>query len=125
VTHIEPNVIQGLLDEVEKLENSITACTPLARDKFQHVRINEVRAAIVNGTAQFDAAQWSQLSEQKQQELQEELITMRGMLLEITRNGDDKNQPSLRAADSASSKPIIWLAIFGLIFAATLLSLIR
>jgi hypothetical protein len=125
VAHIEPAVIQGLLAEVEKLENTMTTGLPPVGDEFRRAKIDEARTAIINGAAHFDAARWSQLSKQKQQELQEELMTMRDMLMDMTRNVDDKNRRSFSEGDTASSKTILWLAIFGLIFVATLLSLIR
>ena len=65
------------------------------------------------------------MSEQKKQELQEEVTTMRDTLMDMTRNVDDKNPRSISEDDSPSTKSITWLAIFGFIFAATLLSLIR
>lgn len=122
MARIKPDVIQRLLVEVEKLE---TTCTLSARDRHRRAKIDETRASVVNEAAQFDTARWSQLSEQKQQELQEELMTIRDTLMEVSRNGNDKTPPRFSAGDSASPKSIIWLAIFGLIFAATLLSLIR
>jgi hypothetical protein len=122
VARIEPDVLQKLLVEVEKLE---TTCALSARDRLQRAKIDEAKASVINGAARFDGARWAQLGEQEQQELQEKLMTMRDTLMEVSRNGNDKIPPSFSAGDSASPKSIIWLTIFGLIFAATLLSLIR
>jgi hypothetical protein len=122
VARIDPDVIQRLLVEVEKLE---TTCALSARDRLQRAKIDEARASVINGPARFDAARWAQLSERKQRELQEELMTMRDTLTEVSRNRNDRIPPSFSAKDSASPKSILWLTIFGLIFAATLLSLIR
>jgi hypothetical protein len=38
---------------------------------------------------------------------------------------DDARPPTLEQNDRVSKQSIIWLAIFGFIFAATLLSLVR
>jgi homogentisate 1,2-dioxygenase len=100
-------------------------CEPSASGTFQRTKIDEVRAAVIGGAAQLDASRWSQLSEQKQQDLQEGLVMVKNTLMEITRNADHKKGRSLLENESASTKSIIWLAIFGFIFAATLLSLIR
>ena len=125
MAHIEPNVIQGLLDGVDKLERMITTCGPSASGKFQRTKIDEVRAAVIGGASRFDASRRSQLSEQKQNALQEELVTVRNTLMEITQNVDHKHRRNPLESESASTKSIIWLAIFGFIFAAILLSLIR
>jgi hypothetical protein len=125
VAHIKPNVIQELLDEVEKLERTIMVFTPSAQGKFQHTKIDEVRAAVIGGTSRFDASRRLQLSEQKQKDLQKELVMVRNTLMDITRNVDHKKGRNIMESESASTKSIIWLAIFGFIFAATLLSLIR
>lgn len=47
MAHIEPNVIQGLLDEVDKLERMIATCGPSASGKLQRTKIDEVRAAVI------------------------------------------------------------------------------
>jgi len=40
-------VIQGLLDEVDKLERMIATCGPSASGKLQRTKIDEVRAAVI------------------------------------------------------------------------------
>ena len=49
---------------------------------------------------------------------------VRDTLLDVARR-EGRDEPSGISDGSASTKSIIWLAIFGFIFAATLLSLIR
>lgn len=125
VANINPNIIQSLLDEVDKLETRINAFTESRRSELRQTRINEVRAAITGGATKVDTTRWSQLSEQKQNELQEELVMVQDALLKVAQTESRKEPSALLDNESASIKSIIWLAIFGFIVAATLLSLVR
>lgn len=125
MANINPNIIQSLLDEVDKLETRINAFTESRRSELRQTRINEVRAAITGGATKVDTTRWSQLSEQKQNELQEELVMVQDALLKVAQTESRKEPSALLDNESASIKSIIWLAIFGFIVAATLLSLVR
>lgn len=125
VANIKPSVIQKLLDEVERLEGMAGGLIHRRSDKFPEIRLNEVRAAVFGGAAKFDPARWMQLNEQKQHELKEQLTMMRDTLLTVARQDEQKTPGYFTDNEAASTRAIIWLAIFGFIFAATLLSLIR
>jgi len=124
VANVDPSVIQTLLDDIERLKKTIMGFTGSGSNRLGASKLDQVHAVVVGSAAKFDSAQWSRLSEQKQNELQEQLIMVRNTLLDMAqRNGH--GELSEIADDSASTKSIIWLAIFAFIFAATLLSLIR
>jgi hypothetical protein len=129
VANVDPSVIQTLLDDIERLRKTIIDFMGSRSSRLEDSKLDKVRAAVLGGAAQFDSVQWCRLSEQRQKELQEQLIMVRDTLLRDTlldvvrREGRD--EPSGIPDGLASTKAIIWLAIFGFVFAATLLSLIR
>jgi hypothetical protein len=117
--------MQELLDEVENLERKIKGMVNMGNGKLRTSKIREVRAAVVGEAVDFDASQWSKLSADKQKKLLKRLTALRNELLDIS-GAEDWRQPSyLPPGEDGSKQSIIWLAIFGFIFAATLLSLIR
>lgn len=121
---VDPRFIEKLLDEVEKLAKTIQSVGNIETGNLVETAIRDVRAAVFNGADQFDPARWTEMSERKKIEAQDKLIMARDKLRAIARTVDhhEKNQV---AGNAASPAAIIWLAIFSLIFAATLLSLIR
>jgi hypothetical protein len=123
VANVDPSVIQTLLDDIERLRKTIIGFTGSRSSRLEDSKLDKVRAAVLGGAAQFDSVQWCRLSEQRQKDLQEQLIMVRDRLDVARREGRD--EPSGIPDGSASTKSIIWLAIFGFVFAATLLSLIR
>jgi len=123
VANVDPSVIRTLLDDIERLK-TIIDFTGSRSSRLEDSKLDKVRAAVLGGAAQFDSAQWYRLSEQRQKDLQEQLIMVRDTLLDVARR-EGRDEPSGISDGSASTKSIIWLAIFGFIFAATLLSLIR
>ncbi len=92
--------------------------------RINEKRINEIRAAIMGGPI-FDASRWSQLTDEKQKDLLDRLTMIRDA--QITKNNAEIVRQSnyLLQGESKTKQSIIWLAIFGSIFAATLFSLIR
>jgi hypothetical protein len=120
VANVDPSVIQTLLDDIERLRKTIIGFTGSRSIRLE----DKVCAAMLGGAAQFDSVQWCRLSEQRQKDLREQLIMVRDTLLDAVRR-EGRDEPSGIADGSASTKSIIWLAIFGFVFAATLLSLIR
>lgn len=122
--NVDPSAIQTLLDDIERLKTMITAFTGSQPSGLEEGQFDQARAAVLAGSEKFDSAQWSRLSVQRQRELQEQLIMTREALLDLARRvGRDETD---NVSDgSVSAKSIVWLAIFSLIFAATLLSLIR
>lgn len=123
VANVDPSVIRTLLDDIERLK-TIIDFTGSRSSRLDDSKLDKVRAAVLGGAAQFDSAQWYRLSEQRQKDLQEQLIMVRDTLLDVARR-EGRDEPSGISDGSASTKSIIWLAIFGFVFAATLLSLIR
>ena len=124
VANVDPSVIRTLLDDIERLRKTIIGFTGSRSSRLEHSKLDKVRAAVLGDAAQFDSVQWCLLSEQRQKDLQEQLIMVRDTLLDMARR-EGRDEPSGIPDGSASTKSIIWLAIFGFVFAATLLSLIR
>jgi len=128
VANVDPSVIRTLLDDIERLRKTIIGFTGSRSSRLED-KLDKVRAAVLGGAAQFDSVQWCRLSEQRQKELQEQLIMVRDTLLRDTlldvARRESRDEPSGIPDGLASTKSIIWLAIFGFVFAATLLSLIR
>lgn len=124
VANVDPSVIQTLLDDIERLRKTIIDFMGSRSSRLEDSKLDKVRAAVLGGAAQFDSVQWCRLSEQRQKELQEQLIMVRDTLLDVARR-EGRDEPSGIPDGLASTKSIIWLAIFGFVFAATLLSLIR
>ena len=124
MANVEPIVIQQLLAEVESLERALKGVGEMKTNKLKRSKISEVRSAVIGGTA-FDANRWSELGADKQSQLLKRLTLIRDELLHV--NGTDAARPSdyFVQEDGVSKRAIIWLAVFGSIFAATLLSLIR
>jgi len=124
LSSVEPIVIQRLLDEVERLERELRQSGDMKTLKINEKGIHEARAAIVDGNA-FDPVRWSQLSVDKQKVLLDRLMRVRDGLLAKNSAEDAKHLNYLLQGEGGLKQPLIWLAIFGFIFAATLLSLIR
>lgn len=124
VANVDPSVIQTLLDDIERLRKTIIDFMGSRSSRLEDSKLDKVRAAVLGGAAQFDSVQWCRLSEQRQKDLQEQLIMVRDTLLDMARR-EGRDEPSGIPDGLASTKSIIWLAIFGFVFAATLLSLIR
>lgn len=124
MANVDPSVIRTLLDDIERLRKTIIGFTVSRSSRLEDSKLDKVRAAVLGGAAQFDSVQWCRLSEQRQKDLQEQLIMVRDTLLDVARR-EGRDAPSGIPDGSASTKSIIWLAIFGFVFAATLLSLIR
>jgi hypothetical protein len=124
VANVDPSVIRTLLDDIERLRKTIIGFTGSRSSRLKDSKLDKVRAAVLDGAAQFDSIQWCRLSEQRQKDLQEQLIMVRDTLLEMARR-EGPDEPSGIPDGLASTKSIIWLAIFGFVFVATLLSLIR
>ena len=129
VANVDPRVIQTLLDDIERLRKTIIDFMGSRSSRLEDSKLDKVRAAVLGGAAQFDSVQWCRLSEQRRKELQEQLIMVRDTLLRDTlldvARREGRDELSGIPDGLASTKSIIWLAIFGFVFAATLLSLIR
>ena len=125
MTNVEPRVMQELLDEVEKLERETKGVVNMANGELNISRIREIRAAAVGEAVDFDVSRWSELSAGTQKELLKRLTAVRNELLDMSGTHDGIRPGYLPRGEGGSKQSIIWLTIFGFIFAATLLSLIR
>ncbi len=121
--NVDPGAIQTLLDDIERLRAMITL-TGSRPHRLDGGQFDLARAAVLAGSEKFDSERWSRLSGQRQRELQEQLITTREALLDLARRARSDGAAGV-AETTLSARSMIWLAICGFIFAATLLSLIR
>ena len=119
----EPILIQRLLDEVESLEAELKGSVSMEAAKVHEKRIREIRTAVMDGSV-FDPGNLSNLSVDKQKELLDRLTRLHNERFAQKSVRNEFLNYSLEG-DGESKQSIIWLAIFGFIFAATLLSLIR
>jgi hypothetical protein len=124
VAKVDPDVILQLLKEVEHLEK-MNGVGDMTKGKLLELTISDLRTAVSGGTAEFDAARWSCLSPERQDELSKRLTGARDALLNGADTRASRPVNDTLPGDGVSNRSIIWLAIFGFIFAATLLSLIR
>lgn len=122
VADVDPRVMQALLEQVEKLERRLEGSGKMITAKLNG--IGDVRTAIGGGAMDFDARRWTELSTATQKDLLKRLTSIRDELLEASviqrRESND-----FMHYESGSRQPVIWLIVFGFIFAATLLSLVR
>lgn len=124
VENIDPGSIQTLLDDIDRLKAMITAFTGSGPSGLDDGQFDQARTAVLAGSEKFDSDRWSRLSGLRQRELQEQLILAREALLDLARRARSDGTSGV-AETTLSARSVIWLAIFGFIFAATLLSLIR
>jgi hypothetical protein len=124
VENIDPGAIQTLLDDIEGTKTMVTALTGSRPQGLDGGQFDQARAAVLAGSEKFDSDRWSRLSGQCQRELQEQLILAREALLDLARRARSDGTAGV-AETTLSVRSVIWLAICGFIFAATLLALIR
>ena len=124
VANVEPKVILQLLGEIENLEK-MDGVSEMTKGELLGLRIDKVRAAVSGGTVGFDATRWSRLSDERQTEIHAQLAAVRDELGNGVHVQTPRPVTDIIPADGGWDKSMIWLTIFGVIFAATLLSLIR
>ena len=120
---VDLGIILSLLEEIERLESELTKGIETMESGNQK-RIDSARAAVMMGPV-FDERRWCQRSVQEQKDIIERLAVVRDGLLaqqgiEHARRSSDKLD-----GERISQYLIIWLAVCGFVFAATLLSLVR
>ena len=93
MANVDPSVIQTLLDDIERLRKTIIGFTGSRSSRLEDSKLDKVRAAVLGGAAQFDSVQWCRLSEQRQKDLQEQLIMVRDTLLDVARR-EGRDEPS-------------------------------
>jgi len=121
---VEPAEIQRLLDEVESLETVIKAIGNTQRAKLNDIRFNDVRTAIIGPAAKFDPTPWSQLQDDKQNELKDRLAAVRDSLSGVAYTNGPKEQNHIMYDDYGSNKAILLLALFGFLVAGILVALL-
>lgn len=124
MANIDPKAIQNILDDIERLKAMITEFNGPQANELDHSQLDQLRAAALNGSEKFNSAQWYRFSEQRQRELEEQLLMARGALQDLARRAGRTEIWDLPDG-SLSVRSMIWLAICAFIFAATLFSLIR
>jgi len=124
VQNIDPGSIQTLLDDLERLKAMTGAFTGDRSSGLDGGEFDQARAAVLAESENFDSERWSRLSGRRQRELQQQLIMARGALLDLAHRARFDGTTGVTET-TPSARSVIWLAIFGFIFAATLLSLIR
>jgi hypothetical protein len=125
VTNAEPKFIVSLFEEVESLEAELTRGTnDMEMARHHKERIDEARAALMRGLV-FDTVSWSQLSAGQQKHLLDRLTVVRDELLAKKHVGQATQSSYPLESEDSPKHLILWVTIFGFIFVATLLSLIR
>lgn len=124
MANIEPHVIRQLLLAVEKLERELKGVNRMKRDKSDRRAIKEIGSEL-DGAAALDEFRWRQLDAEKQKRLLRQLTVIHRDLLEVRGARAGQQSSYLMHDNGVSRASIIWLTVFGFIFAATLLSLIR
>lgn len=116
MANVEPKVILQLLGEVDNSEN-IDGVSDMTKGKLVELRINAMRAAMNSRTARFDAV--------RQKEKFSRLTAVGDELIDGVSLRTPRPVADTEHGDSVSNKSIIWLTVFGFIFTAILLALIR
>jgi hypothetical protein len=121
VADVDPRVMQELLEQVKKLERRLEGSGKMTKAKLNG--IVDVRTAVGGRAVDFDASRWKQLSAATQKDLVKRLKSIRDELLEAS--VIHRRESNDFMYESGSRELVIWLIVFGVIFAATLLSLVR
>jgi hypothetical protein len=121
VADVDPRVMQELLEQVEKLERKLEGSGKMTKAKLNG--IGDVRTAVGGRAVDFDDSRWKELGAATQKDLAKRLKSIRDELLEAS--VIHRRESNDFMYESGSRELIIWLIVFGVIFAATLLSLIR
>lgn len=124
MANVEPKVILQSLGKVDNSEN-IDGISDMTKGKWLELRINPMRVAVKSRTAGFDAGRHSRLSAGRQKEKFSRLTAVRDELIYGVPLQTPRPVADTEPGDSVSNKSIIWLTVFGFIFAAILLALIR
>jgi hypothetical protein len=125
VENIGTAVIQQLLDEINELERNLGKNADMPTDKWNKTRIETIRTTLIRDAGKVEANRWLQLRHEKQQEYIDSLEAIRIKLLDASRTSNARQSKDLLEDAGEFNQSMIWLVIFGVIFVATLLSLIR
>jgi hypothetical protein len=120
---LEVEIVLNLLAEVEQLQGKLEGGGDMNR--VHEKRLGEARSAVMARSIMCDKNRWSQLSVDEQNDLFERLVTVRDGLLAKYRAEHARHSNDRLETEGGSKYAIIWFAIFGFVFAATLLLLIR
>lgn len=101
-----------MIDQVESLKTAIKAIGNTQRAKLDDIRLDDVKSAILGAAATFDPIPWSQLAEDKQNELKERLMAVRDALLAVTHTNGPK-EPNLTTSCMTTTARITAVRISG------------
>lgn len=118
---VEAKLVQELLNQIKTLITGIETAGEVARIKLGDINIEEVCNAIPQSEGKLDAAAWSQLPEDKQNELYGRLVLVRDSLTDIAELDGPKNPKHIMYAEYASNRAIVVWALAGLLLTAWLL----
>jgi hypothetical protein len=124
VENIRRRVIQQLLDEINQHERNSEKNADLSTDKMKQPKIENI-AIVRNGAGKVDANRRSQLIIEKQRESVDRPKAIRNELLDLAKTNNSRQLKDFLEDAGESNQSMIWLVIFGVVFIATLLSLIR
>lgn len=123
--NIGPRPIQQLLDEINKLQRNSEKDADMSTDRLKQTKIKNIRAIVKGRAGNVDANRRSQLSVEKQREYVDRPKAIRNELLDLAKTSNSRQLKDFLEDAGESNQSMIWLVIFGVIFVATLLSLIR
>lgn len=119
---IDPKVIQELLDQIDELKRAIETAGNEGRNKLKSIKVDEVRQEVPLTTdGKLDAAAWSSLGEDKQQDLYHGLAIVRASLYAAGGIEGPTDPKHIMYADYASNAAIIVWALIGFLLTASLL----
>ena len=124
MANIDPTEIQRLLDQVENLERTIEAIGHTERAKLSDIKLRDLTTAIIGAATKFDPTQWSQLAEDKQNDLKQRLEAVRDSLFGVVHTTGPKEPNHIMYDDYGSNRAIILLALFGFAVAGIFVFLI-
>ena len=118
---IEVKVIQELLAHIDALNRAIWTAGDVGRTKLQDIRVDEVRNAVPGNAAGLNAAAWSQLPEDEQNELHHRLTLVRDSLQVAAGLDGPTNPKHIMHATYASNTSIMLWALTGFLLMGGLL----
>lgn len=121
---VDAKVVKELLEQIESLIQGIQSAGHPGLIKLKDINVEEVRNAIPRSEGKLDAAAWSALDEEKQNELHHRLIFVRGFLNVAAELDGPRDPEHIMYAEYASNRAIVAWASIGFLLTALLLGLI-
>lgn len=121
---VDAKVVEELLEQIEALIRGVQAAGQPGLIKLNDINVEEVRNAIPRSNGKLDAAAWSALDEEKQNELHHRLIFVRGFLSVAAERDGPRDPKHIMYAEYASTWAIVAWASFGFLLTVLLLGFI-